>query len=927
MTVVPSEVRLEARSAPTRSGRGLPPRAAAYGIGVGLAALLLAAPFLVRLNDPREKWLTFAVLAAGAAVTQLFKVRGVRNIAHHITPVFLIPAVLLLPPELVALIAIIQHVPEWLKDRYPWYIAGFNLCNLTITNLAMCLTARAILNADHLIPPSELRFALAALVACLLYVGVHHTLLAPMMYLARGHSIRQTGLFSFGALSAEFVLCTLGVAFATFWRLDPWLLPFAGAPLLLIKRSLEVPQLQAEARVDPKTGLFNTRHFATMVQEELARAKRFGRPMSLIMADLDLLRDINNTHGHLAGDAVLIGIADVFREKLRSYDIPSRFGGEEFSILLPETEPEEALEIAERIRQAVAERGYMVETADAPIRATISMGVSAFPRDGSDMNELVHQADVAVYRAKLQGRNRVLDASTTETQLVQPQHAPRLAVLPAAEEVVVAAMPQPVVPETPGESFAASVRPQTIPAIMSSEPVHAGAPAPRPARPHFLSVPRRLAVVVGFVGVAGTAAGIVGAIFGQSTDLIGLTVIVVLVGVGQALSLEIERVGTISLSAVGALTAAAIIGPRAALALAVTMAAVEWSARRSFFHESLFNVGLLSLASLAAAGIYSIHPHGPVGTGVYLGASMLAGLAYFIVDTGLLSFAVGVADRENPLAIWRERFSWLTLHYVVYGFIAGVITEAYKPMGVWSIVVFTLPLFLIRTTQEAYLKHSQRSAQKLREAAETIQIQNVSLEDANRLLKERSTAAMESLSATVDARDAYTAGHSRRVQQLSLAIGRQLTLSQPELELLGHAALFHDIGKLAVPDAILLKPASLTDEEWALMCTHAEEGASIINRLGFLSDAVPAIRHHHERYDGRGYPDGLKGEEIPLGARIIHVADAFDSMMTTRVYRRARPVSAALEELRNLAGEQFCPRCVAALDAIVADESQLAFAQ
>ena len=109
---------------------------------------------------------------------------------------------------------------------------------------------------------------------------------------------------------------------------------------------------------------------------------------------------------------------------------------------------------------------------------------------------------------------------------------------------------------------------------------------------------------------------------------------------------------------------------------------------------------------------------------------------------------------------------------------------------------------------------------------------------------------MESLSATVDARDAYTAGHSRRVQQLALAIGRELGLSQAELDLLGHAALFHDIGKLAMPDAILLKPASLTDEEWALMQRHADEGARIIDRLGFLNDAVPAIRHHHERFDG-----------------------------------------------------------------------------
>jgi putative nucleotidyltransferase with HDIG domain len=223
----------------------------------------------------------------------------------------------------------------------------------------------------------------------------------------------------------------------------------------------------------------------------------------------------------------------------------------------------------------------------------------------------------------------------------------------------------------------------------------------------------------------------------------------------------------------------------------------------------------------------------------------------------------------------------------------------------------------MRKTQEAYLKHTQRSAQKLRQAAETIQSQNVSLELANKLLKERSTAAMESLSATVDARDSYTAGHSRRVQQLALAIGRELGLSHAELDLLGHAALFHDIGKLAIPDVILLKPASLTPDEWSLMQRHAEEGARIIDRLGFLNDAVPAIRHHHERFDGTGYPDRLHGEDIPLGARIIHVADALDSMLTTRIYRAARPAAEALQELRRAAGTQFCPRCVSALERIL----------
>jgi putative nucleotidyltransferase with HDIG domain len=223
----------------------------------------------------------------------------------------------------------------------------------------------------------------------------------------------------------------------------------------------------------------------------------------------------------------------------------------------------------------------------------------------------------------------------------------------------------------------------------------------------------------------------------------------------------------------------------------------------------------------------------------------------------------------------------------------------------------------MRKSMADYLGHTQRSTQKLRQAAQTIRSQNVSLEQANRLLRERSTAAMESLSATVDARDAYTAGHSRRVQQLALAIGRELGLSQAELDLLGHAALFHDIGKLAVPDAILLKPASLTEDEWGLMQRHAEEGARIIDRLGFLQDAVPAIRHHHERWDGNGYPDGLGGEDIPLGARIIHVADALDSMLTTRIYRAARPADEALDELRRGAGGQFCPRTVAALERIL----------
>jgi diguanylate cyclase (GGDEF)-like protein/putative nucleotidyltransferase with HDIG domain len=900
MSAIPSDIQLESDlgNETQRPRRTLPRPASAYAVVVGIAALAVAVPLIVRLSADTSGWLIFAILAAGAALSHTYTVRTARDTAFHTSWVFLIPAALLLPPELVALLGVVMHIPEWLKERYAWYIQSFNICNYTLGNLATWGGAFLVLRADNLIPDDHLRWAVAGLTACTIAVAANHIVLAPMITLARGHSLREAGVFSFESLSTDLVLATLGLAVAAFWHLNPWLIPFAVAPLVLIHRSLAIPQLQAEARVDPKTGLYNARHFTVAMEEELGRAQRFQRPLSMIMADLDLLRDINNTYGHLAGDAVLRGIADVFRQELRHYDVPARFGGEEFSILLPETPPDEAFEIADRIRRAVAARFFEVETSSEPIRVTISMGIASFPRNGDDMNELVHQADLAVYRAKLQGRNRVLDA-TDEPLLAQADKRG----------------PRPVALDSPAEEVGGSREAPVEVAATDVERRQAARPH-MAAAPRFFSVPLRLKLTVGLVGVIGTAAGIAGSVFGHSTDLAGLATIIVLVALGQLLSLEMET-GSISVSAVGALTAAAIIGPRAALPLAVTMAAVEWSARRAVAHQLLFNVGALSLASLAATAVFSFHIGGPIGTVIFVASGLAAGLAYFFVNLGLVSIAVGVEGHESPRKVWAERFSWLLPHYAVYGFMAAVIYEAYQSIGAWAIVVFALPLFLMRKTQEAYLKHTQRSAQQLRAAAQTIQTQNVSLEHANRLLKERSTAAMESLSATVDARDAYTAGHSRRVQELALAIGRELDLSQAELELLGHAALFHDIGKLGMPDSILLKPSSLTEEEWTIMASHAVEGASIINRLGFLSDAVPAIRHHHERFDGRGYPDGLAGDDIPLGARIIHVADAFDSMLTTRVYRPARPAREALDELRRHAGSQFCPRCVGAFEAIV----------
>ena len=168
---------------------------------------------------------------------------------------------------------------------------------------------------------------------------------------------------------------------------------------------------------------------------------------------------------------------------------------------------------------------------------------------------------------------------------------------------------------------------------------------------------------------------------------------------------------------------------------------------------------------------------------------------------------------------------------------------------------------------------------------------------------------IEALAMALDARDSYTHGHARRVASLSVDLGRRLGLARPELEELRLAAVLHDIGKIGVPDAVLLKPGRLTDEEFAAIREHPAKAARILAPVHApgMERLALAARHHHERYDGRGYPDGLQGGDIPLYARIIGVADAFDAMTSRRSYRANLDTDAALEEIARCAGSQFDP--------------------
>ncbi len=822
------------------------------------AAATAALPFVRELSPDTPGWPTFLLLAAGAAVTQLFTVRNQRNYSYHMTGVFLVPAILLLPTGLVALMPLVQRLPDWVRRRTPWPLQAFNVSAYTLAVLA----AKGGVEVVRATTEGAVTLALAGFVAVTVFVTVQSLVSAPMVMLARRCSLRETGIFTFQGLSTELVLAALGVGVAFLWDQNPWLVPFALAPLLVVHRSLAVPMLEAEARVDAKTGLFNARHFATVLESEFGRARRFERPLSVLMADLDLLREVNNTYGHLAGDVVLREIAEVLRNELRHYDVPARFGGEEFAVVLPESSADEAAETAERIRRAVAARQITVDTSPEPISVTISIGVATFPGDAADQRDLVHQADVAVYRAKVQGRNRVVRA---------------------------------------GGELPVSAR--------ADAPVQAEGQGRRQAELPLL--PQGLLWLVGIVGVA---AGALGMVLGTSDDLVGMLAVVGIVALVHALA-DGPGQESLSVAAVGVISGAALFGPRIAVGVAIAACAVEWGRTRLPAARVAFETGLLTLAALGAAGAFAIPDSSLSPEAGALLAGILAGATYFAVVTALPTALTHM--HAGHAGVGRGTLAWTLVQHVSAGLLAGVVVVAFAAAGLWTLVLLTVPLLLARATHDRTAARAGELVDELGATVERLQSRVGILERANEALREHSTELMSALARAIDQREA--AGHSREVHRVALAVGARLNLSPAELDVLSHAARFHDIGKLTVPDAVLLKQGVLTEEDWQRLRDHAGEGAKLVEHLAFLQDAAPAIRHHHERFDGLGYPDGLAGDDIPLGARIIHVAEAAVAILQEGDAAYATPADAVLAELERCRGSQFCPRCVDAMAELAHD--------
>jgi putative nucleotidyltransferase with HDIG domain len=481
----------------------------------------------------------------------------------------------------------------------------------------------------------------------------------------------------------------------------------------------------------------------------------------------------------------------------------------------------------------------------------------------------------------------------------------------------------------------------------------------------------------------------------------------------QLVSVEVYGRGAISFAGTGLLAVGFAFGPGCAMGVAALMGIANLVARRGRLNRGVFDASQLALSVGAGASFYHLFaaPSSPLGARVAL--ALAAGLIYMVVNLGLLSLAMSLAEGAKALEIWRERFRWFTPYYLVSGPLALALTIAYEKTGLTGLLAFALPPAFMMISIRQYLARTRQAVEEVRQANEELEQRNADLralfeltsglaarahdltglvafveESLTRLtgtavhvhlgaapgpgiglvaggmhvgslqladdagfdrrrwdrlreailpqlataiesaelvdqVRKTHLATIAALSKSMEAKDYYTGGHTERVAEVAVALAKELGYSGAELDAIEIGALLHDIGKIGIPEAILRKPGPLDQEEWKVMKEHPVISDYILSEVDLPEIVRQIARSSHERIDGAGYPDGLMGEDIPLPARIVLVADAFDALTSDRPYRHGRHTLAALEELRTHAGTQFCPRVVAALDDVFRKQPEI----
>jgi diguanylate cyclase (GGDEF)-like protein/putative nucleotidyltransferase with HDIG domain len=710
----------------------------------------------------------------------------------------------------------------------------------------------------------------------------------------------------------DFTLFAMGATAALIFEVTPFGVSLALLPVYLIYSTLRVPALERKSETDSKTGLFNAEYFQRIATTEIDRANRFERPLTVVMADMDLLRNINNTYGHLAGDEVLIGVAKILKQSVRDVDTVARFGGEEFAILMPETNAGDVYEQIDSLRKQIENTDFTVQTSVTPIKVTLSFGIASRYGASEDFKSLIHSADMALYNAKLKGRNRVL--------IYNPDGYEEL-FYPAFEEAwnkagglqdggfEQDATQQAPLPDTPDR-----LSPEAQPVVSVTTPATATA-YPRGKQAVRWVVP---AFITGLAGMAAFLFGLTLHVQPE-IDWLGLAVFTLVVGLAewQAVDLYV-RDSAVSTSAAPIMAGALLYGPIGSLVVSLTFAIAALVKHRSKTSRFIFNAANQMIAGLLCIGLMALTGKSflewPIA--FQIAWSVIAAGIFYLSTTFLVTMAVHLDMGVPWQPFWREKFSWLWPYYLVMGLMASLLVDSYHTAGMLGVAVILLPLMLMRLSQKQYIERTRGMVSELKD-------KNLALEKSGLEIATLNDGLLNALAEIVDLRDPFVSGHSRQVAQYAVKIAMRLNLPAQQVELIRKAGLLHDIGKLGIPEEILRKPAKLTEEEYALVKTHTVLGAEILATSQALQNLAPIVRHHHEAFDGRGYPDGLRGDDIPLEARILAMADATEAMASDRPYRRALDMGSIQREIRTGAGTQFDPQVARAMLEILEEEGEV----
>jgi hypothetical protein len=379
----------------------------------------------------------------------------------------------------------------------------------------------------------------------------------------------------------------------------------------------------------------------------------------------------------------------------------------------------------------------------------------------------------------------------------------------------------------------------------------------------------------------------------------------------QFVAVDIYDRGAVSFGGTGLLALGFAVGPEAAIAGAIVTAAVRLAVSRGRIHRAVFDASQLALAAGAAAVLYHAVPVSST-MAHFLVAVAAAGL-FLVVNVGLLTAAMSLDEGVSARVIWNERYRWMTPYGLAAGPLAFALLAGYERFGPLAVLVFSIPPASMMFSVRQYLARTQASVEELRE-------KNAELLTLAGQVRKTHRDLIAALSRSMEAKDIYTGGHVERVAEISVALGQRLGFRGADLDAIEIGALLHDIGKIGIPERILHKPGPLDDAEWETMRRHPIVSEFILSGVDLHPFVKQIARSGHERIDGAGYPDGLAGDEIPLPARIILVADAFDALTSDRPYREKLPHHQALAEIRANAGTQFCPKVVSALDRAAHEE-------